>query len=91
MTLRLIEPARPGFDVHTFECPKCYETETFVVPISCEINVSIAPAVAGSRAASAFRPGDCSDDANIIRDRFAYIRHLPDKHLRKAIPMVRAP
>jgi DNA-directed RNA polymerase subunit M/transcription elongation factor TFIIS len=64
MTLRLIEPARPGFDVHTFECPKCYETETFVVPISCEINVSIAPAVAGSRAASAFRPGDCSDDAN---------------------------
>jgi hypothetical protein len=44
MALRLIEPERPGFDLHTFECPKCCETETFVVPISCEINVFIASA-----------------------------------------------
>jgi hypothetical protein len=44
MELRLIEPERPGFDLRTFECPKCYDTETFVASISCEIDVSIAPA-----------------------------------------------
>jgi hypothetical protein len=43
MSLRLIEPERPGFDSRTFECPKCYDAETFVVSISCEVDVSIAP------------------------------------------------
>ena len=28
MELRLIEPERPGFDLRTFECPKCCDTET---------------------------------------------------------------
>jgi hypothetical protein len=44
MSLRVIEPERPGFDSRTFECPKCYDTETFVASISHEINVSIGPA-----------------------------------------------
>jgi DNA-directed RNA polymerase subunit M/transcription elongation factor TFIIS len=44
MSLRIIEPERSGFDSRTFECPKCYDTETFVASISDEINVSIAPA-----------------------------------------------
>jgi predicted RNA-binding Zn-ribbon protein involved in translation (DUF1610 family) len=44
MALRLIEPERPGFDLRTFECPKCFGTETLVVSISCEVDVSIAPA-----------------------------------------------
>jgi hypothetical protein len=44
MSLRIIEPERPGFDSRTFECPKCYDTETFVASISHEINVSIGQA-----------------------------------------------
>jgi hypothetical protein len=44
MSLRIIEPERPGFDSRTFECPKCYDTETFVASISHEIRVSIGPA-----------------------------------------------
>jgi hypothetical protein len=44
MALRLIEPERPGFDLHTFDCPKCCESETFLAPISCEVDVSIVPA-----------------------------------------------
>jgi hypothetical protein len=44
MALRLIEPEKPGFDLQTFDCPKCCETETFLVPISCEVDVSIVPA-----------------------------------------------
>ena len=42
MALRVIEPERPGFDSRTFECPKCYDTETLVVSISCEADLSIA-------------------------------------------------
>jgi hypothetical protein len=42
MSLRIIEPETPGFDWRAFECPKCYDTETFVASISCEIGVSIA-------------------------------------------------
>jgi hypothetical protein len=40
MALRIIEPERPGFDSRTFECPKCYDTETLVVSISSEVDVS---------------------------------------------------
>src|SRR5258708_833968 len=36
MSLRIIEPERPG--------PKCYDTETFVASISREPGVSIGPA-----------------------------------------------
>ena len=36
MVLRLIEPEKPGFDLRTFECPKCLGTETLVAPIFCE-------------------------------------------------------
>jgi len=36
MSLQIIEPERPGFDARTFECPKCYDTETFVASISRE-------------------------------------------------------
>jgi hypothetical protein len=44
MSLRIIEPERPGFDSRTFECPKCYDTETFVASISRETGVSIGRA-----------------------------------------------
>jgi hypothetical protein len=44
MSLRIIEPETPGFDSLTFECPKCYDTETFVATISHGTNVSIGPA-----------------------------------------------
>jgi hypothetical protein len=42
MALRIIEPERSGFDLHTFECPKCYDTEALVVSISREFDVPIA-------------------------------------------------
>jgi hypothetical protein len=42
MALRIIEPESPGFDSRTFECPKCYDTETLVVSISCEVDASVA-------------------------------------------------
>jgi predicted RNA-binding Zn-ribbon protein involved in translation (DUF1610 family) len=41
MLLRIIEPERPGFDSRTFECPKCYDTETVVALISREIDISV--------------------------------------------------
>jgi len=45
MSLRIIEPERPGFDSRTFECPKCYDTETFVASISPERNAAtVTPA-----------------------------------------------
>jgi hypothetical protein len=34
MLLRLIEPEKPGFDAQTFECQKCFVSETFVILIS---------------------------------------------------------
>jgi hypothetical protein len=42
MPLRVIEPERPGFDLQTFECPKCCNTKTLVAPITEEVDVSIA-------------------------------------------------
>jgi len=33
MRLACIEPAKPGFDLRTFECPKCNTGETFLVAI----------------------------------------------------------
>jgi hypothetical protein len=42
MALRIIEPERPGFDSRTFECPKCFATETLVVSISSEPGISTA-------------------------------------------------
>ena len=51
MALRIIEPERPGFDSRTFECPKCFGTETLVASISCEAGVTGAP----SRASTATR------------------------------------
>jgi hypothetical protein len=44
MALRIIEPERPGFDSRTFECPKCYDSETVVASISCELDASIGMA-----------------------------------------------
>jgi len=44
MALRVIEPERPGFDSRTFECSKCFGTETLVVSISCDANASTASA-----------------------------------------------
>jgi hypothetical protein len=44
MALRVIEPERPGFDSRTFECSKCFGTETLVVSISSEANASVASA-----------------------------------------------
>jgi len=31
MYLALIEPEKPGFDLRTFECPRCQHVETVVV------------------------------------------------------------
>jgi hypothetical protein len=31
MDLSRIEPDEPGFDLRTFECPKCQHSESFVV------------------------------------------------------------
>jgi len=42
MPLRVIEPERPGFDLQTFECPKCYDTKTLVAAITTEVDDSIA-------------------------------------------------
>jgi hypothetical protein len=42
MSLRIIEPEKPGFDLRTFECPKCRVIDTVVVPISREAEVSTA-------------------------------------------------
>jgi hypothetical protein len=39
MLLRLIEPEKPGFDAQTFECQKCFVSETFVISISGEVDV----------------------------------------------------
>jgi hypothetical protein len=33
MRLSCIEPAKPGFDLRTFECAKCNTDETFLVAI----------------------------------------------------------
>jgi hypothetical protein len=42
MLLRLIEPEKPGFDAQTFECPKCFVSETILISISGEVDVSNA-------------------------------------------------
>jgi hypothetical protein len=42
MSLRLIEPEKPGFDAQTFECPKCFVSETVVISICGEADDSIA-------------------------------------------------
>jgi hypothetical protein len=44
MALRVIEPERPGFDSRTFECSKCFGTETLVVSIYRELDVPVAQA-----------------------------------------------
>ena len=44
MALRVIEPEKPGFDSRTFECSKCFGTETLVVSIFQEANPSVASA-----------------------------------------------
>jgi hypothetical protein len=46
MSLRMIEPERSGFDLRTFECPKCFATDTLVVSISRDVEVSFAPSLA---------------------------------------------
>ena len=42
MSLRIIEPERPGFESQTFECPKCCDSKTLVTPISSAADDSIA-------------------------------------------------
>jgi ribosomal protein S27AE len=34
MILSLLEPDKPGFDLHTFACPMCAATERIVVAVS---------------------------------------------------------
>jgi hypothetical protein len=46
MLSRLIEPEKPGFDAQTFECQKCFMSETFVISISGEVDVSNALSLA---------------------------------------------
>jgi hypothetical protein len=48
MSLRIIEPERPGFDSRTFECSKCFGTKTLVVLISPEVDVYVAPSLAST-------------------------------------------
>jgi hypothetical protein len=54
MSLRIIEPERPGFDLRTFECPKCFVIDTLVVSISREeVFTAIAQScIEGNTAAS---------------------------------------
>jgi hypothetical protein len=56
MSLRIIEPERPGFDSRTFECPKCFITDTLVVSISDEVEVPIAPLLASGATPSPRSP-----------------------------------
>jgi hypothetical protein len=37
MRLSKIEPAAPGYDVHTFECAKCESSERFLVAIQSRL------------------------------------------------------
>jgi hypothetical protein len=46
MSLRRFEPESPDFDAQTFERPKCFVSETFVISISGEADGSIAPSLA---------------------------------------------
>jgi hypothetical protein len=46
MLLRLVEPEKPGFDAQTFECQKCFVSETFVISISGDNDVSNALSLA---------------------------------------------
>jgi hypothetical protein len=64
LLLRLIEPEKSGFDAQTFECPKCFVSETFIVSISGEAEVSNARSPASrtpphrhAMTASRSRPG----------------------------------
>jgi hypothetical protein len=34
MILSLLEPDKPGFDLHTFACLMCAATESVVVPVA---------------------------------------------------------
>jgi hypothetical protein len=52
MSLRIIEPERPGFESQTFECPKCHDTKTQVTPISSAADNSVA-----APASAAIQPG----------------------------------
>jgi hypothetical protein len=55
MALRIIEPERPGFDSRTFECPKCFGTETVVVAISSEEDLAMGSATPRARSPRPFR------------------------------------
>ena len=57
MSLRIVEPERPGFDLRTFQCPKCFVSETLVVSISGEADISEADiSIAPSRVVPATPP-----------------------------------
>ena len=56
MLLRLIEPEKPGFDAQTFECTKCFVSETFVISISGEADVSIGLSQATPPPCSRYHP-----------------------------------
>jgi hypothetical protein len=63
MALRVIEPERPGFDSRTFECPKCFGTETLVVAISFEEDIAIgSPTSTATPPARSPRPFRTSRD-----------------------------
>ena len=50
MSLRIIEPERPGFESQTFECPKCYDTNILVAPISSAADTPVAAPTSTFRA-----------------------------------------
>jgi len=56
MALRIIEPERPGFDSRTFECPKCFGTETLIASISREADVSGGPSLTSTATRSSQSP-----------------------------------
>jgi hypothetical protein len=40
MSLRVVEPDKPGLELRTFECPTCFETESLVASIGEAASVS---------------------------------------------------
>jgi len=48
MYLAIIEPEKPGFDLRTFECPRCQHVETVVVNCPSQDDGLIVEHTAGS-------------------------------------------
>ena len=64
MTLARIEPAKPGYDLRTFECTKCNNADQYIVEY--ETSSPWVLVVRGSSTASGGRPNGRAHRAGII-------------------------